>query len=398
MSLNQPIQRSAALTTRQEETDAPNGIPRHLRNGQVAYLEAKQPNYSRVEQLLNSSAESNHWANGGPVSRLLEKYVADITGLNPDRAVVVCSSGTAALNALAGLHATKAGRPLRWAVSGFSFFTSFIGPFAGSLVVDCDEQGMFDLEALADHPTHSYDGICVTNLFGLHPDLRRYEDFCRERHKILIVDNAQGFFLVDRSRPDGPDEMISFHHTKPWGFGEGGCVIVSKQDEAIVRSLINFGTALPASAAPVAFNGKMSDVAAAYILDRLEHISNWLPKYKAQRRRITEMVHARKNLALLSPNPSRYPGTGNIPVLAARPFRIDQLESDFFVMRKYYPPPRQPGLVIARSLFARIVNIPCHLQMAGVLSEALNQALDRLSGAHWSSRGIPKNGNSVAIS
>ena len=36
-------------------------------------------------------------------------------------------------------------------------------------------------------------------------------------------------------------EILSFHHTKPWGFGEGGAVICETFDEKIVRQLINFG-------------------------------------------------------------------------------------------------------------------------------------------------------------
>ncbi|HEY4282748.1 MAG TPA: DegT/DnrJ/EryC1/StrS family aminotransferase [Chthoniobacterales bacterium] len=346
----------------------------------AGYLENKPPNHQRVKELLGLSAKANHWANGGPVSCLLEEQIAEITQLHPERTVVGCANGTAALNILAGLHAMKRGRALRWVVSGYSFFSCFIGPFAGSLVIDCDDEGMLDLDKLSALPTGDYDGVCVTNLFGLHPDLRRYEDFCRERGKALIVDNAQGFFCVDRSRPDCPDEIISFHHTKPWGFGEGGCVLVSEEDEAIVRSIINFGVSLPDSAAPWVFNGKMSDVAAAYIVDRLERIPNWLPQYKTQRHRLTLEVLDRTNLTLLSPDRHPFPGTGNIPFLAPRPIDPDQLENDFIALRKYYRPPTNPALVKAHDLFARIVNIPCHREIAALRPEAIHQALEVIFG------------------
>lgn len=356
-------------------------LPSRLdRSGKVAYLENKPPNRRRVVQLLSESQRANHWANGGPVSRRLEETIAEMTALHLGRVVVACSSGTAALNALAGLSAVKRGRALRWAVSGYTFFSSFIGPFAGSLVVDCDAEGMLDLEALASVPADSYDGLCVTNLFGLHPDLKRYEDFCRDRDKVLIVDNAQGLFHVDRSRMNGPDEIISFHHSKPWGFGEGGCAIVSKEDARIIRSIINFGVSLPRSAAPFVFNGKMADVAAAYILDRLERLPAWLPRYEKESHRITGIIRrARLSLRLFARNDNRFAGVGHIAFLASHPVGIDQLENGFFVMRKYYRPPPGPGLIRARDLYARMINVPAHSQMPAVPAKSLIEVLAKIS-------------------
>jgi dTDP-4-amino-4,6-dideoxygalactose transaminase len=348
-------------------------------DGKIAYLENKRPNRRRVTEFLRASQQKNHWANGGPVSRRLEETIAKITGLSPAKTVVACCSGTAALNALAGVHAIKQGRPVRWVVSAYSFFSCFIGPFAESITVDCDGEGMLDLAALSSLSPDLYDGVCVTNLFGLHPDLQRYEEFCWEREKVLIVDNAQGFFRVDRSRREGPDEMISFHHTKPWGFGEGGCAIISNEDEHLVRSIINFGVSLSPSAAPSFFNGKMSDVAAAYILDRLENMEQWLSRYEKQWRRIAGAVRrAHLDLKLFPRSGDRFAGIGHIPILASRPIRAEELENDCFVMRKYYRPPPEPNLIRAQDIFARIINIPCHTEMAAVPANALTRVLTRI--------------------
>jgi dTDP-4-amino-4,6-dideoxygalactose transaminase len=352
---------------------------RATRGGKIAYLENKRPNRRRVTEFLRASQQKNHWANGGPVSCRLEETIAKITGLSSAKTVVACCSGTAALNALAGVHAIKQGRALRWAVSGYSFFTSFIGPFAGSITVDCDEEGMLDVAALSSLSPDSYDGVCVTNLFGLHPDVQRYEEFCRERKKVLIVDNAQGFFHVDRSRRDVPNEMISFHHTKPWGFGEGGCAIISKEDEHLVRSIINFGVSLSPSAAPLVFNGKMSDVAAAYILDRLENMDQWRSHYGKQWRRITAALRrAHLDLKLFPRSGDRFAGIGHIPILVSRPIRAEELENEYFVMRKYYRPPPEPSLIQAHELFVHVINIPCHTQMAAVPAKTLTKVLAKI--------------------
>jgi dTDP-4-amino-4,6-dideoxygalactose transaminase len=342
----------------------------------VAYLESKRPNRRRVASFLQWSKQSNHWANGGPVSRRLESAIAKLTALSPERAVIVCSSGTTALNALAGLHAVERGRPLRWAVSGYTFFSSFIGPFTGSIAVDCDERGMLDLDALSALPRDTYDGVCVTNLFGLYPDLGRYERFCRDRQKALIIDNAQGLFHVDRSRADCPDEIVSFHHTKSWGFGEGGCIIVSREDEATIRALIDFGVSLAEPARRFACNGKMADIAAAYILDRLEGMPDWLPRYERQWHRIAAaLCDAHPGLKPFLPGAAPFTGVGHIPFVASRPVDLRELENDYFVMRKYYAPPAEPGLGAARGLFARIINIPCHSGMRTVPTRSLRQVL-----------------------
>src|SRR4051812_43130074 len=79
-------------------------LPGKTAPSKAGYLENKQPNHYRVKELLGLSADANHWANGGPVSQLLEHRIAEITRLHSDRTVVVCANGTAALNVLAGLH------------------------------------------------------------------------------------------------------------------------------------------------------------------------------------------------------------------------------------------------------------------------------------------------------
>ena len=65
--------------------------------------------------------QPTHWTNFGPVCRALERVLEHVWELPRERAVVMCSSGTAALYALSGLHAFRLGRPLRWVGSGYGF-------------------------------------------------------------------------------------------------------------------------------------------------------------------------------------------------------------------------------------------------------------------------------------
>ena len=344
----------------------------------VRYIEAKRPDPERINDLLSRSANDNHWANYGPVVRQLEQALAETAGVGQDRAVIACSSGTTALNTLAGLHAVRLGRPLRWAVSAFGFFSSVIGPFANSLLIDCDAQGMLDLDELASTPTDQYDGVCVTNIFGRHRDVSAYTGFCQQHNKPLILDNALGLLGFDRSRPDMPGEMISLHHTKPWGFGEGGCLIVSKEDEPIARSLINFGVGYEEQTASYACNGKLSDDAAAYLVDRIEQAPDWSSQNDQQRQRVLSLI-GQAGLPLTPLDPPAPAGSAQAIVTAEQPIPLARLDNPHVVLRKYYRPPYQPWPKRATDLYNRILNIPCHAGLAEVPDHAIVEILEGIA-------------------
>ena len=86
--------------------------------------------------------------------------------------------------------------------------------------------------------------MIVTNIFGNVVDIQKYESFCRENNKFLIFDNAATGYTEYKGKNClnfGIGCTISFHHTKPFGFGEGGAIIVDKKYEKSIRCLNNFG-------------------------------------------------------------------------------------------------------------------------------------------------------------
>ncbi|MGH6893415.1 MAG: DegT/DnrJ/EryC1/StrS family aminotransferase, partial [Dongiaceae bacterium] len=257
-------------------------------------------------------------------------------------------------------------------VCAYTFFSQHIGVFADAIIADCGDDGLMDLDAIAALPEDQWDGLVVTNLFAGLRDLRRFTAFCQARGKALIVDSAAALFGPDRERTGCPAEAISFHHTKPWGFGEGGCVVVDRADVPLVRSAINLGIGGPELLKPFAGNGKISDIACAPILERLERLPAWAPSYQTQRARI-EGQCAEAGLRLLLEAP-REALLASIPVLAARPVARTELASFDFDIGKYHPPLSGIGPT-ARRLFAHIVNIPSHGGMAVVDEAALASAL-----------------------
>lgn len=337
----------------------------------IKFVEDKVIDWKRIQEYLQLSFDTNHWTNFGPVSTLLERTIHENFALDDSLSVVMCSSGTTALNTLVELHCSLKQKELKWVVSSYGFYCTIQGPLRNAKVVDCNLHGMFDLHLLADQ---EYDGIVVTNIFGLHPNLEEYAQFCRENKKILICDSAKAFDGVRH----GPNEIISFHHTKPWGMGEGGCAIVEKKYEEDFRALINFGLKSEMFDRR-GTNAKLSDISSAFILQRVEDLWDLTPIYREQYRRIAKIAH-KCEYQLISGNVN-HPGTpSNVPLLAPHP--ISHIDNPYINLRKYYKPLEETP--IAHDLYSRIINIPCHPGLQALPDRDIEDMLNTL--AHTGSK------------
>jgi dTDP-4-amino-4,6-dideoxygalactose transaminase len=316
----------------------------------LSFIESKNINWNNVQNILKSSEEQNQWSNFGPVSILLEEKIKEIT--KTKHSVVVCANGTVALHALIELHSYLNQRQLTWTTSSFGFPCTTMGPLKNAQVIDSDSDGMLDLALVP-----SCDGIIVTNSFGTAGSLKVYQDYCREHNKILIVDSATA--LLDDHLPN---TMISFHHTKPWGFGEGGCAIVAKEHEAFFRSLLNFGLVDYAPVGNHATNGKMSDISAAFILDRLSRLDLFQAEYVDQYERI-KRIAADYGFSPFGKVKSALPT--NAALISDKPVR--EISNPYVYLKKYYKP--LADTPIASSIYERILNFPCHSDVAS-LSDA----------------------------
>lgn len=322
----------------------------------VSFVEDKNVDYDLLRGFLKVSKERNHWSNFGPVSRYLESSIEEILGLQSGRKAVMCSSGTSALLALVGLENIKAGKKLKWVVSAYGFIASHIGPLSDAIVVDCDERGVLSLESLKALK-EPWDAVLLTNPFALCSSFENLQEYCEAKGKVCLIDNAAA--LINEARSVGPEtnELISFHHTKPWGFGEGGCAIVEAADEANFRSLLNFGNPVQKSERSQVSNWKMSDVAAAFILQRLACMDDWAQGYATQLRRV-QLIASEFGFLPLNPVPENAL-LGNVPLLAPFELTWTDLENSFVVLNKYYIP-LQEHHQNAGAIFRKIVNFPCH--------------------------------------
>jgi dTDP-4-amino-4,6-dideoxygalactose transaminase len=369
------------------------GMPVAFPEAPISFIENKSPDWTRVQQFLSLSIQANHHANGGPVSRLLEDAVACLLKLPPERRVVACSSATSGIFLATSFLAYRAGkRSLRWVTSAYGFFSCNVGPLADTHILDSDENGRFSLEALRGLPIDSWDGVIFTNLFAQHSDWQDVRDFCLQHGKHFVVDNAVG--LLDRpAASPAPREIeaISCHHTKPWGNGEGGLLIVDQADEEDIRNLANFGAPMPPHAHPHGSNAKLSDLAAAGILDRLERMVQWSTFYRMQERRILSVI---EDFDIpLRPLPGQTKALSprsHLPFIAQAEVSSDALMNAHVVLRKYYrpliPTPQSATLPHgdqsntchfpnAEALYRRIVCCPCNPELRLLSGECLAQTL-----------------------
>lgn len=291
----------------------------------IDFIGQKSINWCRVENLLNISRKHNRWSNFGPVSHLLEQKIAEI--LQTNLTVVCCSSGSTGIWALANMLNVKC------PVSSFGFPCTIQGPLSESKIVDCDQNGIISEPGL------------ITNVFSCLKEIGP---------EYPIIDSAVGFDNIKHRK----NTMISLHHTKPWGFGEGGCVLIDKADEAAFRSLISFGT-------KKGMNGKMSEISAAFILQWLE--TPWPSNiYREQFERIKNIAIKLGYRLLCQPNSI----PAHVPLIYPDPIEIN---STIIKTQKYYRPlVNTPN---ATYIYDRIVCFPCHDGIASLKDEQIKEVL-----------------------
>ena len=209
----------------------------------ITWVPKKNINHNLVKKYLSNTEETGHFTNYGPNVRLLEEKTRQYFEIDETKAVIVVNNGSTAIQVLAAAIQYVDNRDLKWATQGFTFPPSAQCNLSDVAIVDIDKEGGIDIAQIDD----SIDGVIITNIFGNVVNIDKYETWARENNKYLIFDNAATCYTFYKGKNCvnyGVGCGISFHHTKPFGFGEGGAIIVDKTYEQAVRCLINFGIGL----------------------------------------------------------------------------------------------------------------------------------------------------------
>lgn len=213
----------------------------------------------------------------------------------------------------------------------------------------------------------NHDGIIITNVHGNIVNIDKYIKFCDENQKILIFDNAATSFTFYKGKNScnyGLGCIISFHHTKPFGFGEGGCIIVDKKYENVIRSCLNFGIDNNLENSKYSIYGsnyRMCDINASFILSFL---NNHFEKIIKRHSEIYEIYkkNCPKNFELFPNFSSENPVCSSICLLIKNS-QILSNEKIPFVTRKYYKPLKIENCPNSVNFYNKIICLPCNIDL-----------------------------------
>ena len=333
----------------------------------INWVPKKSINHNLVKTYLSNTEETGHFTNYGPNVRLLEEKTRQYFEIDETKAVIVVNNGSTAIQVLAAAIEYVQNRDLKWATQGFTFPPSAQCNLSDVAIVDIDREGGIDIAQIDD----SIDGVIITNIFGNVVNIDKYETWARENNKYLIFDNAATcytFYKVKYCVNYGVGCGISFHHTKPFGFGEGGAIIVDKKYEQAVRCLINFGIGLTSEYfVKEGTNGKMSDVSAVYILQYWDTMFDTIIKKHNELYKYFKDEMKRRNITYFKLFPSFHDDDKIVPACISILFdKYDDayekiiLDAGIFCRKYYHPLKNLPN---SQYIYDHILCVPCTIDM-----------------------------------
>jgi dTDP-4-amino-4,6-dideoxygalactose transaminase len=331
----------------------------------IKWVPNKKIDHERVRDLLQDSIVTNHYTNGSPAVELLEKRTRTLLKIDDSKAVVCVSNGTVALWAAVAALELYYSKDFQFCTQSFTFPASAQGYLSDVKIIDIDNDGGIDLDLI---DISSCDGIIVTNIFGNIVDIAKYETWCAKHSKILIFDNAataNTFYKGKNSCNYGNVATLSFHHTKPIGFGEGGCIIMDKKYERALRNIMNFGidnTSPMGKWDRKGGNYKMSDLQAVYILQYLDNFDSIIDKTVNLYSYFLDKIAAYPMIKVFPNFSDGIPFVSCICIFVDDSNNVMQkLLMNNIYCRKYYNPLMPTP--VAQSIYNNILCIPCNIDM-----------------------------------
>jgi dTDP-4-amino-4,6-dideoxygalactose transaminase len=337
----------------------------------INYIKNKKPNYENIKNLLVDSEEKNHFTNNGPVKIRLEKYLHSFLKIDKSKKVLCVANGTLALHAIDYYLKLKQHKKIKWITPAYTFPSCAIGGMDTKILdINLNDFCILEEELLKEN---NYDGLIITNLFGAYPDIDKWEKFCKDNNKILILDNASSplskYKDINISNY-GDFSFGSLHHTKIIGFGEGGFIICNEEDYDGLTSAITFGFKGNRIYNENSSNYKMSDVQAAFILDHL--MSFDLQKYLSIQNIFLNEIKFDGASVFNKKEDLVY---GNLPIVFHKPTNNLLFKDLGIDAYKYYLPLKQ--LPNSLFLYDRMVNFPLNENLREEEIEIIIKAIKR---------------------
>lgn len=327
-------------------------------NYRVPFQRPAMPNMEEVSRYFDKSIGERFFSNGGPCAVMLEERLAQRLGVEH---VVLVNNATSGLMVAADAVFGKRSRSMSAGssrgvvmVPSFTFaatVTALLSMGFQPCLVDIDFDTMqVDPQSLAeglDRWSSQVCGVMLTSTFGIAAPRQvtdALESLCAAVGVPVVVDSAAGFGSVDESGralgSSGRTEVFSFHATKPFAIGEGGCVVTNDAEVASeMRRLINFGFGSDRVVRGTpGINGKLPEILCAFGLAVLDEFDTVLDQ---RRKRAVAMS------ALLEDGIRLPPGLCNSAVQFV-PALVDPSKRDALVsacdargvqLRTYFDPP-----------------------------------------------------------
>lgn len=333
----------------------------------IKWVPDKKINVRHVHTLFQECEKTAQFTNYGPNVKLLEQLIRSYLKIDNSKAIICTSNGTTALHAgVSGINIYH-NRKLEWATQSFTFPSSAQAILNDVKIVDIDQSGGLDLNNI---DPISIDGIIVTNIFGNIVDINRYTEWCKLHNKLLLFDNAATpytFYKGQNALNYGDGSIISFHHTKPIGFGEGGAIIIEKKYEYDIRRCLNFGIdndTIDPKWHPYGSNYKMSDISAIYIIQYFDNFERLVEIHRKHYTDFAQLISEYSIDIKFFPNHS-----DSIPFVSCfcllspcfTKEKVSELLQKGIYCRKYYTP--LVDTPNARTIYNNIICLPCTVDM-----------------------------------
>ena len=245
----------------------------------VPVMRPQLPAADRLLPYLRRINSARIYSNFGPLTIEFQRKLSDYFKI-PAKSIVSASCGTTALMGAVLATAGPAAKARPYAlIPAFTFAATAVavercGYRAYLADVDADSW-MLDPEKILSHPLLDRIGIVVpVAAFGQPVPQAPWLAFQKRTSIPVVIDGAASFDTVSRSPAHFLQEIavvLSFHATKSFGTGEGGCVMST--DFALVERVaqaLNFGFHMTRDSASASLNGKMSEYHAAVGLTELD--------------------------------------------------------------------------------------------------------------------------------
>jgi dTDP-4-amino-4,6-dideoxygalactose transaminase len=312
----------------------------------INWVSKKTLDIEKINSKILECIETKHFTNNGKNVIETQENIKELFKINSDKHVLLTCNGAMGLNAIIGGLNIYFNKKLKWIVQSFTFPCSTQGNLVDSIIVDIDDNMGPNINEL-HNKIDEYDGIIITNCFGTTTNIQLYEDFCKKYNKLLIFDNAASSFSYYKNKNIlnfGDACMVSLHHTKPIGFGEGGFIVFNKNLLEVMEKSICFGYTKTDRYTYSLYgnNYKMSEISCLYISEYLKNvnkifthhtniISYFISKYNENN------LH---NKVKLFKNFSNYDECllATIPLIFNKPVNINVFIENNIEAKKYYFP------------------------------------------------------------